>query len=279
MVDPNVALELQRKHTISSAALYTTDSDMSSNNRKFRGTCHWCQKTGHRHGDGFAKKIGDSRVPKEKTEAKSEKTPEANVVVEDNFALMAQDGRDDNSESWIVDSGASHHYTDNKLNIHRNYESVTGSILTAVSERLYIEAKGENESFGTVKYVPKIGLSLLSVGQLTDYPTVQVNFKKNECVITKEDKVVSRAIKNNDNLYQTAGEAVLNTQAEADGSTKDSSSESEDSDRGTEYDVSHSMKDWQHRLGHLSTSGIRHLVRCGKLVMQKRDLQQPLKCI
>lgn len=56
-----------------------------------------------------------------------------------------------------------------------------GKGTTTGSQKLEIEPKGENSRFGEVKFVLKIGRSLLSVFQLTDNPFINIRFKGTDC--------------------------------------------------------------------------------------------------
>lgn len=105
-------------------------------------------------------------------------------------------------EPWIVDSGESHHFTDNENYIQVDYKVSEGSVTTAGSETLHIKATGENLKFGQLKVIPELGKSLLSVGKLTEDPQLSLKFKDMNCTISQQGHVMERAVKGSENLYR-----------------------------------------------------------------------------
>ena len=216
--DPTIPLELQKKAgpQTPSAALSSTEKEgFSSKGKKMvkgKFTCYWCQKKGHMAQDCSSRKAGKPKVPRANQAANmaQEKWEVENslafsvVKCQPDVINIAQEDKDVKviCKPLVVDSGASHHYTNDREHIHKNYETSTGAVSTAGSEVLEVAGKGMNKPFGIVKLVPKIDRSLLSVGQLTDDPEIDINFNGSRCTIKKQDIVIATATKGEDNLYR-----------------------------------------------------------------------------
>lgn len=163
------------------------------------------------------------------------------------------------------------------LNLASEKELEVGSVLNDWAESLKIQAQGRKETFGTVKCVPEIGHSLFSVEKRTDNTTVKVKFRNRRSVIMREGKVIDRAVKGDEKWYRKTGTASLKAddyynETEIDRGTNDSSRRSE-SYSNKNHDISNPLKDCNYRLDNFFASWIRHLVRLGRLIIQKRGLE------
>lgn len=75
-------------------------------------------------------------------------------------------------------------------------------VTIAGTETLELAAKVLNDAYGNVKVIPKVGLCLLSVGQLTDDVKIDENFKGAYCIITKKEVVIAIGIKGVEKLFR-----------------------------------------------------------------------------
>lgn len=128
---------------ITPAALSTTKRGNKGEvvKRKFTGKCHWCQKSGHMMYEYLSKKAGKPQIKQQANVAINSQMPAAAIPKfiqeEVKFGIMEKGDAKMESlapqedEIWIVDSGASHHYTDNE----NSYTLIT-RFLMAVYQRL-----------------------------------------------------------------------------------------------------------------------------------------------
>lgn len=101
-------------------------------------------------------------------------------------------------------------------------------------------------------------------------------------MIKRNNKLISRAGKGTDNLYRIL--EVFNKECASLSKVMindddDTNSDSSDSGYADEESDTHPLKDWHHRLGHLSASRIRHLARIGQISISKANMNRPLNCI
>ncbi len=87
----------------------------SGTKKKFKGTCNWCGKVGHKEKQCFVKKRGEPRaVPEKSNNVKDEEEVLACMCV---VALKGHETQNSMKEckkdhkSWLADSGASSHLT------------------------------------------------------------------------------------------------------------------------------------------------------------------------
>lgn len=133
---------------------------------------------------------------------------------------------------------------------------------------------------------------MLSVGQLTDDPRIDVNFKGSKCGISHDEVVIETGRKCMDNLYKlTNGKRenqVLTVVNEKEEKQSDSKCDFEPNTSQTlgfdeEDDVidgtSNGIKSWHNRLGHLSGNWLKHLTRLRMLPISKIQLRKPLNCL
>lgn len=87
-------------------------------------------------------------------------------------------------------------------------------VTTSGSGTLGITKNGPNRNHGDVKFVPKMGRSLLSVGQLTNGPQISLTFEGSSYVNSRNNQIITQRKKADENLYQTKKvqlEVVLKT--------------------------------------------------------------------
>lgn len=105
-------------------------------------------------------------------------------------------------KQWIVISGSSHNFTNNKVQIHGNCTAYRGSVVASGGDNLEVKEKGVNDLYGAVKLVPRKGKNLLSIGQLTKKMDTAVIFKGNDCIIQSDNSVTATARKGAEHLYR-----------------------------------------------------------------------------
>lgn len=164
--------------------------------------------------------------------------------------------------------------------------AINGTVTTAGSQTLAITTKGENKKLVQVKLVPEIGRSLLSVGQLTDDPLMDLRFKGKEGTSSHNGEEIAKGEKGNDNLYRIFEAkhknhvpAVSVGDHTSDNAISDDNKSKTDSSEDYRDNVSNSLKSWHHRLGYLSKTGLEHLTRMGMLSNSKRQFTMPLECV
>ena len=232
--------------------------------------------------DCRSRKKGDPKAKPETANVAEEKAPEGLAFV--NY----ESDSEINVKQWIIDSGASHHYTNDESKLHIGSRQCGGSVSTAGSERLTVSRKGTHTHFGKVKLVPDMGRSLLSIGQMTREKNMDVLIKDDQCTITSNQELIATAYRGSYNLYRfhemdCKPWAVANVMIAEDHKKGDIGGESsEDSDTNPEpenCEQHNPVRDWYRRLGHLSSSGIRHLVKLGIIPIEDKDLSKPLNCV
>jgi len=217
---------------------------------------------------------------------------------------------------WIVDSGASSHYSTTSEGLQSIKPDGKSGVRTADDRIHTVESTGvHHESYmGKVKIVPGLARNLMSLGVLTDDPNTAVLFQGKECTIlkgatikVKGGTVVGQGTKSQDKLYRInmehANEAsdthTANTvddadtdpadSADDDDNDNDSDNDSEDDDDDDDYADEYTegftvdgnaieLHNTHESLNHLSKSGMRHLVRMGKLNLTKNVLKAQLNC-
>lgn len=161
----------------------TTDSD---SDKKFKGKCHHCGEYGH-----------IKRYCKKSSEDDKSKNSSANAIA------LACTYNDNEFESWVADTGCSHHMTGNKNNfasfkpfqIPEIIRSANGGKMYAHgSGRIIIEAliggKWCKRQLEDVWYVPKIERQLLSISQSNKHGIDAVFSADGKCKLVKNNKVI-----------------------------------------------------------------------------------------
>ena len=96
----------------------------SGSKKKFEGTCNWCEKKGHKEKQFFAKQRDKPRtVPDKYDNAEEEDVLPYNMCVVITTAHEVQELNTrckSDCESWLADSGASSHLT-NDSTYNKNY--------------------------------------------------------------------------------------------------------------------------------------------------------------
>lgn len=168
--------------------------------------------------------------------------------------------------------------------LSRQCKPCSGSVVTAGKQNLQLKAKAIHDKYGLVKFVPRMGRNLLSIGQMTKDPDVNILFNDDKCIIKRGQDFIAIGQRGSDNLYHiedvNAEEVndVTQEYSDDDGSETGSSSGS-DVDSFINYEQHNPERDWDRRLGHLSKNGLKHLVRMGIIPIGKNDLNKRLDCV
>lgn len=102
----------------------------------------------------------------------------------------------------IVDFAASHPFTNKPDHRHTDLKLSSRDVTTDGSKTLKVIEEGENDPYGTVKLVAKIGRCLISVGKLTRNADSDVHFNGMYSTISNGNMAVSTEVKVADNLYR-----------------------------------------------------------------------------
>ena len=170
--------------------------------------------------------------------------------------------------SWIIDSGASNHYTYNDK-LLTNIQHIQPNKVSVASGEQVITTKVGNVNIHKalpirdVKYVPRFNVNLLSIAKLTD-DNATVTFTKDKAVITTDDKTTIEAQREN-NMYvlhnqykpnsgQQHNYNVINHDHNNDGHMPNN----DNNDHRNTYtiQVNNKLQLTHLRLGHLATNGI-----------------------
>ena len=183
--------------------------------------CHYCKRLGHmqrdcrdkleaerRKGDAVVS-VGNKKPGGAHMKSKSHKNG-ASVGLIATHALLANG--QDNSEKWILDSGATCHICCNQqlfdeLEVKSSQDVTLGDsrvIKSAGSGTVKVKLTQRDGSYRDctlhdVLYVPDLSFNLLSIAKATEYGKV-LTFNESTCNIISEGDVVGSATKNG-NLY------------------------------------------------------------------------------
>ena len=233
--------------------------------------CYNCNKEGHISRNCKAPpkaKNSQTSQPKWQKKGKFERTM---LLQERNLAVH---NRENKRNMWILDSGASSHYSFKRENFNAINEDEESEI--EIADGRVIKAKGagsmdlkfniNNEPVKTkvlkVLYVPELSCNLLSVSSL-DKKGFQITFGNGECNVTKDGELYIQA-------------KLINGVYEIDISETQSANVAHSSQKD-EAD----MQLWHRRLGHRDTTTIMNLQK-GDLVrgLQVKESKEALtKCI
>ncbi|CAI5799419.1 Retrovirus-related Pol polyprotein from transposon TNT 1-94 [Podarcis lilfordi] len=220
--------------------------------------CFNCNKEGHIAKNCKAPKTRNSQTfqPKRERKGKSECTL---LLQERNLAVQ---NRENKRSKWIIDSGASSHFSFekdyfNEINDDEGSEIETadGNIVKAkgagsMDLKFYINDKSTKTTVSRVLYVPQLSCNLLSVSTL-DRKGFQITFGNGECNVTKNGEVFVQA-------------KLVNGVYEIDLSEEQSAKVARSSQKDeADLDL------WHRRLGHRDTSLI--------LDLQRKDLVKGLQ--
>lgn len=145
-----------------------------SHSEKESRVCHFCKKVGHLRRN--CRKLQASK--REENPVKKSDNAKAKVVQSDSKGI-AFTVSDDKSRSWVIDSGASAHMTNDKSFFASLREFAGGWITLADGKKTQILGEGSGVVYGIdgdeepiridigeVKYVPGLSTSLISVEKL-----------------------------------------------------------------------------------------------------------------
>lgn len=140
--DPTVPLERKSRVGKSSTALTASEKGNKNYTKrpfKFKGKCNWSQKQGHMSAECRSRLAGKPKIKHDTA------VPAAIMVSEDpsdgnlSFKIHEKDNTA-NLQGWVIDSGASHHYSKNGSDIG-NCKEEEGMLTKAGSKNLEIKRK------------------------------------------------------------------------------------------------------------------------------------------
>lgn len=165
--------------------------------------CYACNKLGHFARDCYSKKNQACRICKKTNHVENNcffRDKNQNAKKEASFLCRAEMF---NSNSFVIDSGATSHLT-NDLSILENVKESNDVFSVANSQKMKSTkvgtVEGQHCELKNVKYVPNLGANLLSVSCITDNDGV-VKFTKEKVTVTKNNKVVLEGSKTANGLY------------------------------------------------------------------------------
>ena len=211
-----------------------------SHPRPFLGKCQWCREQGHlvSHYPVFTARFPITTPPptSNSTNRPSTSKPQANVA---NLPSTS-------SSQWLLDSGASHHITNdlNNLSLHTPYDGTeeliigdgTGLHISHIGS-LTISYVSHSITLNNVLFVPSMSRNVVSISQLCRDNNASIEFLSHSFVV--------KDLKTGASLFQGPGKSgvyELSTPPQVFTSTSPSS------------------LDWHHRLGHPSNKDFRHLI-------------------
>jgi len=221
-------------------------------------------------------------------------------------------------EEWVIDSGASSHYSNTTTGLSCLKRDGQNGVHTADNVRHPVANTGTHHKpyVGKVKHVPGLKTRLMSIGQLTDDPDTKVVFKGDCCFIHKDGHVVGRGTKGPDRLYRiymdenesanNTDDHVHNDDEDDDGDKSDKDDDGDESDKDDdsdrdddddesdddddnddndyvqyryEVDNNRTMKLHIHKAhGHVNDAALEALVQMGRLNIPKAVLKAKLDC-
>lgn len=159
-------------------------------------TCHYCKKPGH-YKQNCRKFLANKK--KEESSSGSIKAKAARSDSQDvAFTVMQKE----KTSSWLIDSGASAHMTNDQSFLESLEKFDSGFITMADGKKTQIKGEGNGVLYGTigsdkvmkiemndVKFVPGLSANLISVGKLA-MKGLKVFFDNDECNIVNTDGAV-----------------------------------------------------------------------------------------
>lgn len=175
-------------------------------------------------------------------------------------------------ETWIIDSGISHHY-------FGNCEDIQNSKI--------VHFWGPDRNFcWSNKVVPIISVKyienmLRSIRKITQDPNVSVKFQGSNFTVAYGDQVRTTRVRVEKTLYRTTGtHKTSSILMIIDNLERAESDDSSPNDYGgfSNHNNDSKLRDWHHRLGHLSKIGLSHLARLHQIQINKSGLHRRLNC-
>ena len=272
---------IQAKDTALHTSNKASETGKSKNGKKNDVQCTFCKRKGHIEKNCYRKQnqhkrcehckrqghlIGDCRKLKYKQDAKTKAHTASDGTKNEHKADFAFTTTTEPNLDWILDSGATSHFSRTGTCLQDILPTKGRSTGTAGTEKLRITHVGTHSKYGEVKVVPQMSSNLLSVGQLTDDPEVKLVFQGTECRLYKGKRLERVIPKGPDRLYRAHN---------AEEYTSESDSEEEEEAPSVE---AMKLQTWHERLGHLSISGIRELARQGKISLTDKILATKFHC-
>ncbi|KAD3067345.1 hypothetical protein E3N88_35225 [Mikania micrantha] len=227
--------------------------------KKKQVSCYVCGKSGHkayqcRHRKNKDQKIGDDA--------------QVNVTEHDNvIAAVIETNLVENKTEWIVDSGATRHYCNNK-DLFAEFEETNGTEPVYMGNQATAGVHGKGKVFlkltsgktlslSDTLYVPSLRRNIVS-GVLLNKVGLKQVIEADKIIISKNDNFVGKA-------YLSGSLFVLNTVcASVNGC-----------ESGSAY-IIESADVWHSRLGHVSLSSIKRLKTTGHFKMT--NMMKGFKC-
>ena len=165
-----------------------SQQDGTSSTSRFNGKCHYCQKDGHRIADCRKKKREEANKASENKEEKKENDSE--------HVLIANFKPDTYSNTWVGDTGATSHMTNNDEGMF-NCRASDSKVYIGDGKGLDIKKQGDLHvstrvdgkwtefTMKNVLYVPELNTSLFSITQ-----AIQNGYKLNSENDGKHTKLV-----------------------------------------------------------------------------------------
>jgi hypothetical protein len=172
----------KRSHKDKSKAAFIADRP--------KNICTNCKKKGHKREDCWSKGGGRERP----TRFRSEKTAHYTFVLkESTFATQAGN---ETRNQWIVDSGASKHYTNDRTTL-KGFKKIKGSLIVGNGMSIAIEGIGsitiknrKEITLTEVYYAPKLVTSMISLSEL-DGKGLSTRTAKGKMIVHRGSEAVS----------------------------------------------------------------------------------------
>lgn len=163
-------------HRTSTAGILATPPSYPKSSRPFLGRCQWCRTQGHvvSQYSLFKQQYPNATPPPYTPNRSQNAKPQANTITVPQTAST--------SSPWLLDSGASHHVTNdlNNLSLHAPYDG-TEELLVGDGKALAITHYGSisfsnNLTLHNVLVVPAMTKNIISISQLCNNNNVSISF-------------------------------------------------------------------------------------------------------
>jgi hypothetical protein len=245
--------------------------------------CGYCKKKGHIKRDCFKRKASEARKSqknKNSPEDKANKTSDSTKVPTKVNALYAalHSTQRDSSGTWCIDSGATHHMSNNDHRMNKYQNLKQQNVSTAASDNhLSVQGKGEiivNIATGQaqvkdVLHIPNLSENLMSVSQIVNKDFIAV-FAREDCKIYHKNYVKIEGVQmfnapHVDNLFKFNGDNLGQASVSKAELSEAESDIEEDSKRADNF------KTWHKKLGHING---KHLIALSKRDVGIGQIQQ-----
>ncbi|GKE14652.1 retrovirus-related pol polyprotein from transposon TNT 1-94, partial [Tanacetum coccineum] len=177
--------------------------------QKPKGSCYVCGKPGHKAYQCKDRK--DQQIPNQRLVA-----PQANLVEDEIIAaVVVETNLVEDKSAWIMDSGASRHFCNNKRLFHQFEEVADGEQVYMGNDgtarvigkgKVFLKfTSGKTLALNNVLYVPSLRRNMVS-GSLLVREGLKVTLEGDKVIITRNNDFVGKG-------YVTGGLFVLNTES------------------------------------------------------------------